>query len=141
MLLVSIGTGTSAAANANLAPQQMNLLYNASSIPSALMHAASVEQDLLCRAFGDCRHGDPIDREIGDLRGDLRDVNRPPVHKLFTYVRYNADLSSPGLAALGLPDVNPEDVMKLDSVEHVSELRDVGRALARVVTPQHFDGF
>ena len=41
ILLVSIGTGSSAEANANLAPHQMNLLYNASSIPSALMYAAS----------------------------------------------------------------------------------------------------
>jgi hypothetical protein len=34
-------------ANKNLAPGQMNLLYNAGSIPSALMFAASNEQDLL----------------------------------------------------------------------------------------------
>jgi patatin-like phospholipase/acyl hydrolase len=49
MLLVSIGTGTDPKANANLAPGQMNLIYNASSIPSALMFAASNEQDFLCR--------------------------------------------------------------------------------------------
>jgi uncharacterized protein len=40
MLLVSIGTGINPKANANLAPGQMNLIYNASSIPSALMSAA-----------------------------------------------------------------------------------------------------
>ena len=36
MLLVSIGTGTSVGANANLSPEEMNLLYNAASIPAAL---------------------------------------------------------------------------------------------------------
>ena len=36
MLLVSIGTGTSPNANADLTPGEMNVLYNASSIPSAL---------------------------------------------------------------------------------------------------------
>src|SRR5690606_11238382 len=63
MLLVSVGTGASAKANANLQPSEMNLLYNAGSIPSALMYAALNEQDMLCRVFGDCRHGDPLDRE------------------------------------------------------------------------------
>ena len=37
------------------APGDMNLIYNATSIPSALMYAALNEQDLLCRIFGDCR--------------------------------------------------------------------------------------
>lgn len=40
----------------------MNLLYNAGSIPSALMYAALNEQDLLCRAFGACR------QYIGELQ-------------------------------------------------------------------------
>ncbi len=60
MLLVSIGTGADPKANANLAPNQMNLVYSATSIPSALMYAASVEQDLLCRVFGKCLVGEPI---------------------------------------------------------------------------------
>ena len=48
MLLVSIGTGLNPKANALLQPNEMNLIYNASSIPSALMFAAQNEQDLLC---------------------------------------------------------------------------------------------
>jgi hypothetical protein len=44
MLVVSIGTGTSPKANQNLAPEDMNLIYNASSIPSALMFATLNEQ-------------------------------------------------------------------------------------------------
>src|SRR5690606_30695174 len=47
MLLVSVGTGSSAKANADLQPSEMNLLYNAGSIPSALMYAALNEQDML----------------------------------------------------------------------------------------------
>ena len=35
----------------------MNLIYNATSIPSALMFAASNEQDFLCRVFGKCLEG------------------------------------------------------------------------------------
>jgi len=47
----------------------MNLLYNAGSIPSALMFASLNEQDFLCRVFGKCLSGDPLDREIGDMVG------------------------------------------------------------------------
>ncbi|MDK1481220.1 patatin-like phospholipase family protein, partial [Sinorhizobium sp. 6-117] len=65
MLVVSVGTGTTPDVRAGLEPEQMHLLFNATSIPSALMFAASNEQDLLCRVFGNCRAGDPIDRELG----------------------------------------------------------------------------
>ena len=112
LLLVSVGTGSAANANEGLLPGEMNLVYNASTIPSALMFAASNEQDMLCRIFGDCLVGDDLDREIGNLigegsRGALKE-------KLFTYVRYNADLSSSGLAALGLGHLDPVTVQKMD---------------------------
>ena len=67
LLLVSVGTGTSPKADDHLRPDAMNLLFNANSVPAALMHAALNEQDLLCRVFGRCRHGAPIDLEVGDL--------------------------------------------------------------------------
>jgi hypothetical protein len=41
---VSVGTGTSAGANYSLKPEEMHLLFNATSIPSALMYAALNEQ-------------------------------------------------------------------------------------------------
>ncbi len=137
MLLVSVGTGTSAEANANLRPEDMNLLYNAASIPSALMYAALNEQDFLCRVFGECRHGHALDREVGDLVGCAGPVSP----KLFAYVRYNAELSREGLEAMGLSDIVPEHVQSLDSVDHLAELRAVGKALAARVQPAHFAGF
>ena len=138
MLVVSIGTGTSPQANADLDPNAMNLLYNAGSIPSALMYAALNEQDMLCRVFGHCRAGAALDREVGDLI-----CAKGPVGpgKLFTYMRYNAELSAAGLQALGLGDIKPENVQKLDSVEHVAELRQVGNAVAKNVRAEHFAGF
>ena len=138
LLVVSIGTGTSPQANADLHPSEMNLLYNAGSIPSALMYAALNEQDLLCRVFGNCLAGDELDREIGDLIGAKGPVGP---RKLFTYLRYNAELSADGLKALGLADIRPEDVQKLDSIAHVAELQRVGQAVARKVKPEHFAAF
>jgi patatin-like phospholipase/acyl hydrolase len=137
MLLVSIGTGTSPGENNELTPDDMNLLYNASTIPSALMFAALNEQDFLCRVFGDCRHGHFLDREIGDMVG-----TRGPVDKLFTYVRYNAELTRNGLDALGLMHLQPEDVQQLDSVKHVNALQSIGTEVAeRHVEIDHFAGF
>lgn len=137
MLLVSVGTGNSPGANANLRPDQMNLLYNAGSVPAALMSAALHEQDFLCRVFGDCRHGDPIDSEVGDMVG----ARGPVDPKLFTYLRYDVQLSHAGLSALGFPEIDPEDVQRVDSVDHLADLARVGKSLARRAKPEHFEGF
>ena len=138
LLIVSVGTGTSPQANADLAPDDMNLIYNAGSIPSALMYAALNEQDFLCRTFGNCLAGDHLDRELGDMVGK----KGPVAPKLFTYLRYNAELSREGLDALGLNDIEPEDVQKLDSTDHIGELQRVGKAVVdKKVRPEHFAAF
>jgi hypothetical protein len=137
MLLISIGTGTSPKANAELAPEDMNLIYNASSIPSALMIGALNEQDTLCRVFGECMHGDMLDREIGDLIG----TGGPVTPRLFKYARYNAELTEPWLKGQGLSHINPRDVQRLDSTSHMSELAEVGRKVAEQVEARHFEGF
>src|SRR5271156_830779 len=137
LLLVSVGTGTSPKANDNLRPDAMNLIFNANSVPAALMYAALNEQDLLCRVFGRCRHGAPIDMEVGDLmhgQGLLE-------NRLFSYVRYNPDLSRRGLTDLGLDDVVPDAVQRLDSVQHIHDLCRVGQAAGRNVAAEHFAGF
>lgn len=126
MLLISIGTGASANANNNLSPEEMNLIYNASSIPSALMAAALHEQDFLCRIFGKCLAGDLLDREVGTAIGE----GIPNVPKLFTYARYNAELSREGLDALGLQDINSLQVQQMDSVDYINKMQHVGRAMA-----------
>lgn len=138
LLVVSVGTGTNPKANADLAPDEMNLFYNAGSIPSALMFAALNEQDLLCRVFGRCLAGDMLDREISDLK-----MAKGPLgpNKLFTYVRYNAELSKEGLAKLELPGIEPEHVQQLDSTDHIKELQQVGQAVAKQVKPEHFSQF
>ena len=62
--------------------------------------------------------------------------------KLFTYVRYNAELSLAGLDALGLGDIDAEKVQKLDDVDGVPDLQRIGRAVAaRDVHESHFAGF
>jgi len=138
MLLISVGTGTSPSPDANLSAGEMNLLYQAGTIPAALMFAALNEQDLLCRTFGKTLAGSAIDREVGDLTN----ARGPAPHKLFTYARYNAELSEEGLSRLGLPQIRPENVRKMDSTDFVSEMAEVGKRIAQTdVKPEHFDGF
>jgi hypothetical protein len=136
MLVVSIGTGTSPGENYSLRPEEMNLLFNATTIPSALMYAALNEQDFLCRIFGDCVAGEPIDREVDDMiasRGPLES-------KLFRYARYNVELTPEGLNALGCGDVDPASVQKLDSIDALGSLQEVGKAVAaQRVKAEHFN--
>jgi patatin-like phospholipase/acyl hydrolase len=139
LLLVSVGTGAAAGSNADLDPGQMNLLYNASSIPSALMFAASNEQDMLCRVCGRCLHGGEIDSEVLDLKGDIGPGSIEK--KFFTYLRYNADLSRAGLDALGLPHIKPDAVQQMDSVQYIPQLQEVGQAVAKEVDLAHFAAF
>jgi hypothetical protein len=138
MLLISVGTGASPNANANLSPEEMNLLYNAGAVPGALMSAALHEQDFLCRIFGKCLVGEPLDDEVETVVGQ----GIPGVPKLFTYARYNAELSREGLDALGLTKINPAHVQQMDSVEYIGEMLQVGQALAnQKVSATHFVGF
>jgi patatin-like phospholipase/acyl hydrolase len=138
MLLVSVGTGSTPDARVDLKPRSMHLLYNAMNVPSHLMFSSLNEQDMLCRSFGRCRVGGLLDREIGTLTGEFKGPVDP---RLFTYLRYNVELTREGLAALGLPEIEPEQVQQLDSFEHMGKLQAVGRAAAAGVRLEHLEGF
>jgi uncharacterized protein len=129
MLLVSVGTGLTPNIQTDLDAKKMNLLYQATSLPTALMFAAQNEQDMLCRIFGKCLAGESIDGEVGDLIGATGAVNP----KLFTYVRYDAELSQKGLERLGLKHLNAANIQQMDSVKYMSELQEVGKAVAKKV--------
>jgi hypothetical protein len=135
MLIVSIGTGTSPGENYSLKSDEMNLLFNATTIPAALMYGALNEQDFLCRVFGDCVFGHILDREVNSMKGSVGPVGP----KLFRYVRYNAELNKQGLAELGCDDIDPTAVQKLDSIDAIPALERIGRSVAeRRVDPAHF---
>jgi hypothetical protein len=145
LLLVSVGTGAAPTEDEDILSPEKNALSNLAGIPGALMYGALVDQDVNCRVVGRCVAGDPIDREIGDLIPRDEAGERLPLSqdlgKAFLYARYNAELTPEGLADLGLPDVDPKNVSKLDSVEFIDDLRRVGRAVAARVSPDHFGSF
>jgi uncharacterized protein len=141
MLLVSVGTGGAAAANQSLTPTQMHLLYYVLSIPGALISAAMNQQDMLCRVFGRCMHGPPIDTELGDMldgvttgAGESQRVAcltglDAPSPKMFTYLRYDADLSREGLDSLGLTGVAAKEMQQMDRVANLDALQEIGRRI------------
>lgn len=138
MLVVSVGTGTTPIADAALRASDMHLLYNASHIPAALMNAAQAEQDVLCRTFGKCLAGDPIDLELGDMIGATGLV----AQKRFTYLRYNTELTKSALEGLGCGHIDPAAVSDLAAVSAIGALREVGCAVAgKKVKAAHFAGF
>lgn len=139
LLIVSTGTGSTPAVRPGLKPADMWLLDAAKTVPGALMNAAAAGWDMACRVLGECRFGRPIDREVGDLVGDGTFSGA----KQFAYVRYDPDVSQPGLDALGLADIKSADVQTLDSIEHIPEIQRVGEAFARryVDVKQQLRGF
>lgn len=142
LLIVSVGTGSVAKARPGLKPADMWLLDSAKTVPGALMNAASAGWDMACRVLGECRWGGPIDREFGDMVVSPGDAPNFTGTKQFAYVRYDPDVSQPGLDELGLPDVKSADVQTLDSIEHIPDIRRVGVAYAEhCVKLEHLRGF
>jgi hypothetical protein len=139
LLLVSVGTGSSAAVHPKLRPGKVTLPFNARNLPSVFMNGASVSQDLLCRSLGRCLAGPPIDREFGARLG----TSGVSGQSLFTYVRYNADLSDEALKDFGVDDPKRrKQVRKLDAVKEIPLLQQLGRhAAAEVALDRQFDGF
>jgi patatin-like phospholipase/acyl hydrolase len=132
MLIVSIGTGTTPEVTAGTSAP--GLISIASGTPGALMNAASAQQDLLCRMFGDTRVGPPIDREVGDLVG----ARGPVDPKLFTYLRYAFDLTPAALAALGLGHLDAARMQDLAAVDAMDDLSVVGRRIGERVDSAHY---
>lgn len=140
LLLVSVGTGAAAGATDAL---RRNVFGNLQHLPGELMYAVQVDQDINCRTFGRCVHGAEIDREIGDLVLAGEDAQAGGRERLFRYVRYNADLSQPGLAALGLGELQAAAVQQMDAVDQLDDLQRIGRAVAarEVNVVKHFGPF
>ncbi len=129
LLIVSVGTGSAADAWPDLSAGDMNLLHYAKNLPGALMNAASAGWDMACRTLGACRFGGEIDREFRDMM-TTDDRMNSTCPKLFTYVRYNPELTRGALDALGLAEVDPAKVRKLDSVDNIADVQRVGKAYA-----------
>jgi uncharacterized protein len=155
-LLISVGTGAAPTLGSAVSASGSNLVTNLTGLPGNLMYGAQVDQDINCRTVGRCTYGALLDRELADLiprQGgcDFPTLEAwlaaPPIPlatdlgRAFLYARYNADLSEAGLQALGCGHMDPDEVQKLDSVESMNDLTEIGRAAAKAVNLAHFGPF
>lgn len=134
LLVMSVGTGA--------APSEGDYDHVgevAMNLPNNMMYAMQVDQDTNCRCIGRCSYGEELDKELGDMV-----VHKPLTENTgqdFLYVRYNAMLTRAGLDKMGLNDVDPSHVRKMDSVKYIDELHRVGQAAAKQVSTKHFSTF
>lgn len=145
LLIVSVGTGLAPSLGPTAADPGTNVLGSVAGLPGALIGGAQVDQDTNCRVLGHCVHGDALDREIGDLiprdgSGNVIGLDQD-LGRAFGYARYNCELTREGLDQLGLQHIDPADVQKMDSVEFIPELKQVGQAIGSQVDANDFAPF
>ncbi len=132
LLIVSVGTGSAVSEGG-----YKNLGNTLMQLPTNLMYAIQVDQDINCRTFGRCAYGNEIDRELGTMIPSEKKTDRD-----FLYVRYNADLSEEGLESLGIGHLDADKVRQMDSVKHIGDLQLVGSKTASAqVDLAHFGSF
>lgn len=152
LLIISVGTGMADDPSFNT---NINIAANLAGLPSTLMRGIQVEQDINCRVVGRCSYGDFIDRELRDLTcreagvdttaQDWREAPHIPLDRdlgrAFLYARYNADLSAEGLDALGCSKMDPKKVQKLDAVDQVDNLLEIGFSAGEKIKLEHLGAF
>jgi hypothetical protein len=155
LLLVSVGTGAAESFGATAASPNKNILSTVAGLPGELMYSIQVDQDINCRIVGRCTFGAHLDREILDLipreTADVATLEEAcaarqvalstDLGRRFLYARYNADISGAGLTNLGFPNADPASVQKMDNVENIPLLLEIGRASAKYLKPEHFGSF
>jgi patatin-like phospholipase/acyl hydrolase len=124
--LLSIGSGEVRHIHPHATVQDLGVVSAIKSMPGTLLNSTVREQDLLCRTFGRCITGEPIDTEIGDLIGSPG-IAQPP---MFTYHRVNVALSNEGLDSIGCGHITAANVRAMDAVDQIDAYIDIGRALA-----------
>ncbi len=135
LFLVSIGTGSAPNVVNDLSRWRRHLLYIAAKTPGGLIFAASNNNDTVCRALAETAHGASLDRMLGGLQQGL-------ATELFRYARYDVELTESALAELGFRNVDASALRRLDAVESIETLMEIGTAYAeRTITPAHLGCF
>jgi hypothetical protein len=141
MLIVSLGTGSAPKLGPDAQNPHRTFVEIAASIAGEMMNGMAYDQDINCRTVGRCVFGPPLDREVGTLVPS--DPDEADLRRHFRYVRYDPDVSREGLDVLSLTTLDPERVAKLDSVDAIEDLLEIGRQYAKqcVDTKKHFGPF
>lgn len=128
LLLVSLGTGQWRQQKLPQAVSEANIIASAAAVPDMLMQDANWHNQMLLQALSRSPTAAIIDREIGDLSGDL--LTPQP---LLSYLRYNATLEPDALRELGLSHLSSraEALHDMSDADNRHELLEVGLAAAK----------
>jgi hypothetical protein len=127
LLLVSVGTGVWERRDDPAAVAGGRLWDWARRVPGMLMDDASWQAQQLLQWWSDSPTPWAIDRELGDLRGDVLGGR-----ELLSYVRYDARIEPECLRLMGLDDLAAEaaELREMDNAELRDAFERIGRAAA-----------
>jgi len=123
MRIVSVGTGRKRVRFSKLHAAQINVGDQLVHSLMALIDSNNQHQDLLCRAFGRCQWGEPIDTEVGDM---IASEFKESDHRRFLYSRYNHNLTAEELKQVE----HIPDFFSVDSLAHIPFWQTLGAAFA-----------
>lgn len=139
LLLLSLGTGYSAALIEEGKAVRFNLLDWARYVLKELMNEANLQQNLLMHLIGE----KPAPAESGTAVAALAASPGTPsdaaltrvttglgARKILTYQRITVELTRKRLDELKLPDVDPAKVGELDAVDQIPNMQRLGEAVA-----------
>jgi hypothetical protein len=136
LLLVSVGTGMWERHGAAESIVDDKVWDWAKNVPGLLMDDATWQNQLILQYLSRTATPWEIDREVGDLAGDL--LTPEPA---LTYLRYNVRLETTALQALGLADLaaRAEDLREMSKAENRLDLARIGDVAAgQQVRDEHF---
>jgi len=120
--VVSVGTTQARTFFKTRDVERITRLDQLKHIVPALLHSVGLDQDRMCRVLGDCRHGESLDSEIGDLVDNVGPLAAG--EKKFAYVRYNRTFKPEEVRALKTP-------FALDNLGLIRPMQDAGLEYAK----------
>ncbi|MFK7997733.1 MAG: patatin-like phospholipase family protein [Granulosicoccus sp.] len=118
LTIVSLGSGEAPIIRGSC-DRKIHVINAILQMPNAMLQASIREQENLCRYFGHVVSDDTVDA-VFNIRSE----------KLFRYHRLNPKLTTPGLAALGFPELSARAVMPMDAGHNLEILSDIGKVYA-----------
>jgi len=89
----------------------------------AFLDTIGLQQDLTCRVLGECRFGDAIDTEVGDL---IPETPGRPSDKKFSYVRYDRFYTTEEVARIA----KQHGGFGIDNLRLIPLLQEIGQLYA-----------
>ncbi len=142
ILLVSVGTGFAPVKIPPGAAAHKTLLGWAGYAITDLMEDANVHQNVLMQLISRVPHPQFIDRELGSGVPTGPALRNLVGNLLLTYHRYTVSFTKERLDRLGLADIDPEKVSKMDAVDQIENLQRIGQKVAEEqVRPEDITAF